>query len=101
ELAASWLRLLEPSELLAEVRRDLDVVRAAGSGVGDGAGSRPGDGGGRGATAVGEADIDPSRSSLRAVFESSWSLLGERERESLRRLASSGAAAPGSPPRPS
>lgn len=61
ELAASWLRLLEPSELLAEVRRDLDVVRA-------------------------EADPDPSRSSLRAVFESSWSLLGEGERESLRRL---------------
>ena len=66
ELAASWLRLLEPSELLAEVRRDLDVVHAA--------------------LPAGEADVDPSRSSLRAVFESSWSLLGESERESLRRL---------------
>jgi len=78
ELAASWLRLLEPSELLAEVRRDLDVVRALGSGAADGRS--------RGARAGGEADPDPSRSSLRAVFESSWSLLGEGERESLRRL---------------
>ncbi len=63
ELAAGWLRVLEPSELLTEVRRDLDVLRAA------------------------ESDADPTRASLRAVFESSWSLLGDGEREGLRRLA--------------
>ncbi|MFO7547135.1 MAG: tetratricopeptide repeat protein [Trueperaceae bacterium] len=82
ELAASWLRLLEPSELLAEVRRDLDVLRDVRSGGGRGAGRD----GSRDALPAGGADIDPSRSSLRAVFESSWSLLGESERESLRRL---------------
>ena len=63
ELAASWLRVLEPSELLREVRRDLDVIR-------------------------GRVDeLDPRHASLRAVFESSWSLLAEAEREALRRLA--------------
>lgn len=63
ELAASWLRVLEPSELLHEVRRDLDVVRGR------------------------LDDLDPRHASLRAVFESSWSLLGDAEREALRRLA--------------
>lgn len=63
ELAAGWLRLLEPSEFLTEVRRDLDVVRTT------------------------APDADPSRASLRAVFESSWSLLGESTRDALRRLA--------------
>lgn len=63
ELAAGWLRVLEPSELLREIERDLDVLRGLG-------------------------DEMPSRHvSLRAVFESSWSLLGENERESARRLA--------------
>ena len=63
ELAASWLRVLEPSELLREVRRDLDVIRG------------------------GPAELDARHASLRAVFESSWSLLAETEREALRRLA--------------
>src|SRR5690606_393453 len=62
ELAAGWLRHLEPSELLDEVRRDLDVLRSR--------------------------DRDPERGhvSLSAVFESSWALLADAERESLRRL---------------
>jgi tetratricopeptide (TPR) repeat protein len=63
ELAAGWLRFLEPSELLDEVRRDFDVLRAR------------------------STDIDPAHASLGAVFESSWSLLGEAEREGMRRLA--------------
>lgn len=63
ELAAGWLRLLEPSEVLREVQRDLDVLRAADPG------------------------LDPRHASLRAVFESSWKLLGEGERDALRRLA--------------
>lgn len=63
ELAAGWLRVLEPSELLREVERDLDVLR----GLGD--------------------DVSSRHVSLRAVFESSWSLLSEGERESARRLA--------------
>jgi len=63
EMAAGWLRMLEPSELLTEVRRDLDVL-----------------------TAQGDAS-DPRHASLRAVFESSWGLLGRDERDALRRLA--------------
>jgi len=63
ELAAGWLRLLEPSELLREVQLDLDVLHAADPG------------------------LDPRHASLRAVFESSWKLLGEGERDALRRLA--------------
>lgn len=63
ELAAGWLRLLEPSEVRDEVLRDLDVVRAA------------------------HADLPARHASLRAAFESSWHLLGDGEREALRRLA--------------
>ena len=63
ELAAGWLRMLEPSELLAEVRRDLGVLAAQ------------------------QGDGDPRHASLRAVFESSWGLLGREERDALRRLA--------------
>ena len=63
EMAAGWLRMLEPSELLTEIRRDLDVLTAHGH------------------------DPDPRHASLRAVFESSWSLLGSDERDALRRLA--------------
>lgn len=63
ELAASWLRLLEPSELLEEVCRDLDVLTAS------------------------DPTADPAHSSLRAVYESSWSLLRDDEREAARRLA--------------
>jgi predicted ATPase/DNA-binding SARP family transcriptional activator len=63
ELAAGWLRLLAPSEVLREVQADLDVLRTADPG------------------------LDPRHASLRAVFESSWKLLGEGERDALRRLA--------------
>ncbi len=63
ELAAGWLRVLEPSELLEEVRRDLGVLEA------------------------GDASTDEAHPSLRAVFESSWSLLQAAEREAVRRLA--------------
>jgi predicted ATPase/DNA-binding SARP family transcriptional activator len=63
EMAAGWLRMLEPSELLEEVRRDLGVLTPQG-----------------GAS-------DPRHASLQAVFESSWGLLGRDERDALRRLA--------------
>lgn len=66
ELAAGWMRSLEPSEVLAEVRRDLGVLRA-----GD----------------ADEAGGPARHTSVRAVFESSWTLLGPSEREALRRLA--------------
>ncbi len=63
ELAAGWLRLLSPSELLEQVQGDLDVLRAT------------------------HGDVPERHTSLRAVFESSWSLLSETERAGLRRLA--------------
>lgn len=69
ELAAGWLRVLEPVELLAEVRRDLDVLRG-----------NPDD-------VEGAPGADPARTSLRAVFESSWLLLTADEREAVRKLA--------------
>ncbi len=63
ELAASWMRTLEPSEVLAEVERDVAALHAA--------------------TATGAT----RHASLRSVFESSWTLLTGDGREALRRLA--------------
>ncbi|WP_216324503.1 ATP-binding protein [Deinococcus aestuarii] len=63
ELAATWTRVLPVGEVLAELRRSLDFLV---------------DVGGRG----------PARhASLRAVFEHSWRLLGEREQGVLARLS--------------
>jgi predicted ATPase len=63
ELAASWVRLLPPTAIADEVRRNLDFL--------DGA----------------PRDAPERHRNLRAVFEASWQRLSSREREALRRLA--------------
>ncbi len=62
ELAAAWVELLPPGEIATEITRSLDFLETDQTGV-------------------------PYRQrSLRAVFESSWKLLGEGEREAFLRL---------------
>ena len=63
ELAASWIRLLAPAEILDEIERSLDFL----------------DLGGR--------DASPRHRSLRAVFDYSWGLLTPEEQRALARLA--------------
>lgn len=63
ELAAAWLRVMPLAEIAAEIRRDLDFLKA------------------------GDPDTPERQRSLRATFELSWRLLGEAERRALRRLA--------------
>lgn len=62
EMAASWVKLLTCGEIVAEIEKDVDFLRAAWRGA-------------------------PERHrTLRAVFDHSWQLLGERERDGLIRL---------------
>ncbi|MFN8471153.1 MAG: BTAD domain-containing putative transcriptional regulator [Anaerolineae bacterium] len=63
ELAAAWLEVLTPAEIAAEIEKSADFLADA-------------HGGG-----------PPRRRSLRAVFEWSWGLLNESERQALRRLS--------------
>jgi predicted ATPase/DNA-binding SARP family transcriptional activator/tetratricopeptide (TPR) repeat protein len=63
ELAVTWLELLSPAEIAAEIERSLDFL------------------------ASDLQDLPPRQRSLRAVFESSWQLLDEAEREAFSRLA--------------
>jgi len=62
ELAAAWIELLQPAEIAAEIVRSLDFLETNQAGVSD------------------------RQNSLRAVFESSWKLLSEAEREVFLRL---------------
>jgi predicted ATPase/DNA-binding SARP family transcriptional activator len=62
-LLAAWVRVLPPAELALELRRSIDVVRAA----------RP--------SAAGE------QLSLRSVLQQSWQSLGDKERAALAGLA--------------
>jgi predicted ATPase/DNA-binding SARP family transcriptional activator/tetratricopeptide (TPR) repeat protein len=63
ELAASWVRLLNCCEIAAEIRRNIDFLETSLRGV-------------------------PERHrSMRAVFDQSWSLLSQSERDALMRLA--------------
>ena len=62
ELASTWLELLTPQEIAAEIRNSLDFLETDQAGVPD------------------------RQRSIRAVFESSWKLLDEQEREVFRRL---------------
>lgn len=63
ELAASWVRLLDCCEIAAEIRRNIDFLETSLRGV-------------------------PERHrSLRAVFDHSWALLSQLERDALMRLS--------------
>ena len=63
ELAANWIRLLSPAEIVAELSCTLDLLELQ------------------------SEDLPPRHRSLRALFDSSWSLLAEEDRTALRRLA--------------
>ena len=63
ELAASWIRVLSARDLLIEVNHNLDILSSSASTV-----------------------VDRHRS-LRAVLDSSWRWLDDRERQMLRRLS--------------
>lgn len=62
ELAAAWLELLSPQEIVEEIRRSLDFLETDQTGVPD------------------------RQRSIRAVFESSWKLLSEGERDVFLKL---------------
>ncbi|CAA9375203.1 MAG: hypothetical protein AVDCRST_MAG93-8762, partial [uncultured Chloroflexia bacterium] len=63
ELAASWIRILPPAEIVAEIERSLDFLELAGR------------------------DATQRHRSLRAVFDYSWALLTLEEQDVLARLA--------------
>ena len=63
ELAAAWLHILDLSEVAGELEKDLDILAA-------------------------DVRDAPSRHrSIRAVFEQSWSMLGEKEQEVFMQLS--------------
>jgi predicted ATPase/DNA-binding CsgD family transcriptional regulator len=63
ELATSWLRTLSCAEVAAELARGLDILSSS------------------------AGDLSPRQRSLRALFSSSWDLLGPAEQLALGRLA--------------
>ena len=63
ELAAAWVRMMSLREIAAEMERSLDFLTTT------------------------ERDVPPRHRSIRAVFDSSWSLLSDEEREALGRLS--------------
>jgi len=63
ELAASWVRVLSPQEILEEISRSIDFL------------------------AANRRDLPMRHRSMRAVFEQSWALLGEVEQRTLRRVS--------------
>jgi len=63
ELAAAWVRVLSCREIAQEIERDLDFLTAT------------------------MRDVPPRHRSLRAVFDHSWRLLTDHERDVLRRLS--------------
>ncbi len=63
ELAAGWIELLPPAEIADEIARGLDIL----------------------ATEL--QDVPERQRSIRAVFESSWQLLHDREREMMAALS--------------
>ena len=63
ELAATWVRVLSPTEIAAELERGLDFLQAS------------------------THDLPERHRSMRAVFEHSWRLLDAGEQQVLRRLA--------------
>jgi predicted ATPase/DNA-binding SARP family transcriptional activator len=63
EMAASWLAALPAEAIAAEIERGLDILEAEWQ------------------------DVPARQRSLRAVFVSSWQMLGDEERHALKRLA--------------
>jgi predicted ATPase/DNA-binding CsgD family transcriptional regulator/transcriptional regulator with XRE-family HTH domain len=63
ELAAAWVRVLSPDEIVAEVRRSLDFLT------------------------LNDRDADPRHRSMRAVIDHSWGLLTDEERRVMARLS--------------
>jgi predicted ATPase/DNA-binding CsgD family transcriptional regulator len=63
ELAAGWLKALSPAEIAAEVRGNIDILASR------------------------SRNLPERHSSIRAVFEHSWRLLPQTEREAFLRLS--------------
>ncbi|HEY53434.1 MAG TPA: AAA family ATPase, partial [Caldilineae bacterium] len=63
ELAAAWMAVLEPAEVLDEIRRGLDFL------------------------ASDAANVPARQRSLPVVLHASWQLLSEAERESMRKIS--------------
>lgn len=63
EQAGAWLEMLSPTEIARELQQGLDIL------------------------ATQARDVPERHRSIRAVFDHSWSLLAQEEREVLRRLA--------------
>ena len=63
ELAAGWMNVLSPEELASEIRRGLDILTAE------------------------MRDVPERHHSMRAVFDQSWSLLDQAERDAFMRLS--------------
>jgi DNA replication protein DnaC len=63
ELAASWSRLLSPSEILQELEQNLDIL------------------------ATSTRDLPERHHNMRSVFEVSWQRLSENEQTALRKLS--------------
>lgn len=66
ELAASWVRLLPPAQIAADLAQGIELLERDPSGP---------------------APARPEHESLRAVLDASWHLLGPREREALAALS--------------
>jgi len=62
-LAAAWVQVLTPAEIAAEIDRSLDFLE------------------------INLRDVPERQRSLRAVFDHSWDLLSEREREVLQQMS--------------
>jgi predicted ATPase/DNA-binding CsgD family transcriptional regulator len=63
ELAAGWMNVLSPEELANEIQRGLDILTSE------------------------MRDVPERHHSMRAVFDQSWSLLDQAEREAIMRLS--------------
>ncbi|WP_420644478.1 AfsR/SARP family transcriptional regulator [Candidatus Leptofilum sp.] len=63
QLAATWLRTMPITAVLAELKRDLDIL------------------------ATDMQDVPPRQRSMRAIFESTWQMLSDEERQALETLS--------------
>lgn len=62
ELAAAWVEILTPSEIAAEFRHSLNLLK------------------------TNQKDVPDRQRSIRAIFESSWNMLGTKEKKVFQRL---------------
>jgi predicted ATPase/class 3 adenylate cyclase len=63
ELAAHWIRAISPQEIVAELRQDIDLLRTE------------------------LVDVPERHRSMRAMFDYSWKLLDEKEKQVLKTLS--------------